>query len=208
MAYRPEADDPFSGGVKVPSLSWKDAPVGTIFSCEVLEPAKLLHSRNYETNQPDYWDPPANTNPKMSAVINVLVLAGPHSVGEQRSIWAQRPSNLFAAIAQAQQDAGARIAPGGKLHLKFTGETPHQNKRNNPIKNYAAKYEPGQPAQPDPFVGQAPQYASQAPQYAQAATTTAQTRPPTQTAQARPQPVQEALPGTSRRSTYGEAPPF
>ena len=141
-APRPQVDeDPFASAEKTPSLSWKNQPVGTIFTCEVLEPAKLLQSRNYETNEPDYWDK-EHTQPKMAAVINVLVQAGPHSVGEKRSIWAQKPSNLFAEIAEAQKTAGARLAPGGILQLKFVGEVPHTNPRNNPIKQYKARYSP------------------------------------------------------------------
>ena len=85
--YTPQSDDPFSGGTKVQSLSWRGLPVGSEFTLTVLEPAKLLHSRDFETNLPAYWnnDP---TQPKMSAVLNVRVVEGPHSVGEERSIWA------------------------------------------------------------------------------------------------------------------------
>ena len=133
--------DPFAGGVKIPSLSWRALPIGSVFTLRVTECAKLLHGKNFKTNLPDYWDE-AKTEKKMSAVINVEVLAGPHSVGELRSVWAQKPSDLFVAIAAAQAIAGAKIAPGGTLHLKFVGETPHADPKNNPIKNYAAKYVP------------------------------------------------------------------
>jgi hypothetical protein len=140
MAYVPDASDPFAGGKKSPSLSWKSLPVGSTFTLRVLEPAKLLQSNDFTTQKPKFWEDDP-TRPVMSAVINVEVLAGPHSVGEERSIWAQRPSDLFAAIAQAQQEAQARITTGGTLHLKFVGETKHPDPRMNPIKNYAAKYE-------------------------------------------------------------------
>lgn len=133
--------DPLEGGVRIPSLSWKALPVGTVFTCEVLEPAKLLQSRDYESNQPKFWDE-AKTQPVMAAVINVRVTAGPHSVGEDRSIWAQKPSSLFVALADAQKAAGVRIARGGVLQLRFAAETPHTNPRNNPIKNYQARYTP------------------------------------------------------------------
>jgi hypothetical protein len=163
MATTPyAANDPFSGGVRIPSLSWKALPIGSTFTLQVLEGAKLLQSRNFETNEPAYWDD-EKQNPVMSAVVNVRVLTGPHSVGEDRSIWAQKPSDLFAAIAAAQQAAGTQIAPGGTLHLRFIGETPHKDKRYSPIKNYAAKYDP--PTASDAFtetpVAQ-PQYAQPA----------------------------------------------
>jgi hypothetical protein len=151
MAYVPEYDDPFAGGEKVPSLSWKDLPVGSTFTLEILEAAKSLQSTNFESGQPDYWDE-EKTRPKMAAVINVRVLGGPHSVGEDRSIWAQIPSNMFIAIKEAQKAADARIAPGGTLHLRFTGTKPHENKRYSPIKQYEAKYvAPTGSTAPDPF---------------------------------------------------------
>jgi hypothetical protein len=156
MPYYPDMNDPFYGGEKTPSLSWKDVPVGTVFVCEIQEPAKLLQSRDFTTNEPAYWDD-AKQNPVMSAVLNVQVMAGPHSVGEARSIWAQVPSNLFVALKEAQKTAGAPFAPGGLLRLEFTGEKPHEKKGFNPIKQYSAKYKPPveQPGA-DPFDDPAP----------------------------------------------------
>lgn len=142
-------DDPFEGGIKVPSLSWRDLPVGSTFVLDVLEPAKLLQSRDFDTSEPAFWDPPTNSQPKMSAVVNTRVRSGPHSVGEDRSVWAAKPSSLFVAIANAQREAGQKIQPGGVLRLRFSGEKPHENKRFNAIKQYEAKYEP--PAGSDAF---------------------------------------------------------
>jgi len=153
VAYRSEPDDPF-GTQRTPALSWKGLPVGSVFVLTVLEPAKLLHSRNFETNRLDYWDA-ERTQPIMSAVVNVRVVSGPHSVGEERSVWAQKPSNLFAAIAEAQRVAESRMLPGGTLAIRFAGEVPHENKRYSPIKQYEARYTPPLGgAGPDPFHGQ------------------------------------------------------
>jgi hypothetical protein len=155
MAYVPQADDPFSGGEKIPSLSWKDLPVGSTFTVEILEPAKAIQSRDFETGELAFWDTDKQ-QPKMSAVINVHVLAGPHSIGEDRSIWAQIPSNILMAMKEAQKAAEARIETGGILHLKFTGTKPHENKRYSPIKQYVCKYEPpASTPQHDPFAEQA-----------------------------------------------------
>lgn len=136
-------DDPFAGGERTPSLSFKGLPIGSTFTLRVTEAAKAIQNRDFETNEPAFWDA-ACTQPKMSAVVKVEVISGPHSVGEARSVWAQKPSDLFSAIARAQQEAKAKIAPGGTLLLKFAGETPHTNARYSPIKNYAAKYTPPQ----------------------------------------------------------------
>ena len=148
-------EDPFASAEKTPSLSWKNQPINTVFVCEVLEAPKLLQTRNYKTGKPDYWDDDP-TQPKMAAVINVLVQAGPHSVGEKRSIWAQKPSNLFVEIREAQTTAGALIAPGGILQLKFVGEVPHSDPKNNPIKQYKARYSPPAGGSDDAFGDTAP----------------------------------------------------
>jgi hypothetical protein len=132
-------EDPF-GDVKIPSLSWKGLPIGASFTLEVIEPASLVQSRDYDSGEPAFWDA-EKTQPKMCGVINVRVLKGPNSVGELRSVWAKKPSSLYAAIATAQTEAQARILPGGILTLVFSGETKHENKRFNAIKNYTAKYE-------------------------------------------------------------------
>jgi hypothetical protein len=150
MAYRPDTEDPFNYD-RIPSLSWKDLPVGSTFALEVLEPAKSLQTTDFETQQPAFWDA-EQTRPKMAAVVNVRVLDGPHSVGEERSIWAQIPSNLFIAIRDAQKAAELKLAPGGTLYLRFTGTKPHENARFSPIKQYEAKYMPPATPVPDPFL--------------------------------------------------------
>ncbi|HEX6827106.1 MAG TPA: hypothetical protein VF077_12385 [Nitrospiraceae bacterium] len=149
--------DPFEGGERLPSLSWKNLPVHSTFRLTVLERAKALQSVDFESQKPAFWDE-EKTNPKMCAVLNVRVEEGPHSVGELRSIWAQIPSNLFVALRDAQKAAGAKFDEHGTLHLRFVGEQPHEKKGYNPIKQYAAKYTPPVQTQgPDPFLnGDAP----------------------------------------------------
>jgi hypothetical protein len=136
-----ETPDPFAGSTKTPSLSWHLCPIGTTFSLKILEAPKLLQSRDFDLGVPAWWDN-EHTQPKMSAVVNVRVLTGPHSVGEDRTIWAAKPSALFQAIAAAQDAAGERLAVGGTLSLRLHSEQPHKNKRFNPIKIYEAQYIP------------------------------------------------------------------
>ena len=143
--------DPFAGADKSPSLSFKD--VGTVYTGVVTEGPKLVQSRDFESGEPAFWPakPGETPNPKMSVVINLEV------DGEERSLWAPKPSAMFAALAAAQKDAGARIATGGTLSIKYTGDKPNEkNPRLNPQKLYAARY-----AAPDPF-GDAPQAAAPA----------------------------------------------
>jgi hypothetical protein len=125
--------DPFAGGTSTPSLSFKDAPVGTSFTCTVVEAPTLLQSRNFETGNPDFWP---DGNPKMSAVVKVTVN------GEERSIWAAKPSAMFAAIASAQQTAGQQITPGGTLVVTYTHDKPNENPRLNAAKQYSVVYTP------------------------------------------------------------------
>lgn len=146
--------DPFAGADKAPSISFKDAPVGTTFEGIVTEPPKLVQSRDYNTGEPAFWPakPGEQPNPKMSVVIRLLI------DGEERSLWAQKPSAMFGAIAEAQRSAGQRIEIGGTLAVKFTGEKAHTDpdkiRKNLPAqKLYAAKYTPKVAS--DPFAAPA-----------------------------------------------------
>jgi hypothetical protein len=148
--------DPFAGGTSVPAVSFKNAPVGATVILEVTERPELVQSRDYETNQPAFWP---DGNPKMSAVVKGTVN------GELRSVWAQKPSSLFTAIKQAQEQAGAAIEPGGVLTVQFIGEEPTDNPRKAPRKLYSATYRP--PAVAAAFAGPAPQQQATPPTWAQ-----------------------------------------
>lgn len=151
-------DDPFAGADKVPSISFKDAPVGTTYEGVVTEAPKLVQSRDFNTGEPAFWPakPGEAPNPKMSVVIRLLLEGG-----EERSLWAQKPSAMFAAIGEAQKQAGQRIDVGGTLAVKFTGEKAHTDpekiRKNLPAqKLYAARYTPpaAKPAE-DPWGSEA-----------------------------------------------------
>lgn len=148
--------DPFAGAEKAPSLSFKDMPVGTTYTGVVTEGPKLVQSRDFNTGEPAFWPasrPGEEPNPKMSVVINLDV------EGEPRSLWAAKPSAMFAALAEAQKKAGAKIEAGATLSVRFTGEEKHTDpdkiRRGLPAKKlYSAKLEPA-PAKPaaDVFAG-------------------------------------------------------
>ena len=144
----PQYVDPFAGGTSTPSVSWKDAPVGTVVEGIVIEPPELVQSRDFDTDEPAFW-PASNGqpgNPKMAAVIKLSI------DGEERAVWAVKPSAMFAAIADAIKHAGAPIAVGGTLTMKYTGDKPNSNPKKNPAKQFACRYTP--PAAPpaaDPF---------------------------------------------------------
>ena len=141
--------DPFAGGSSTPSLSFKGAPVGTTYEGTVVESPDLVHSRNFDTNLPDYW--PAKVgetpSPKMAAVVKIVM-----ADGEERAIWAIQPSAMFAAIKAAANHAGVKIDIGGTLAVKYTGDKPANDPRKNAAKQYVARYTPpAAAATADPF---------------------------------------------------------
>lgn len=120
---------------KAPSLSFRDAAVGTTYKGIITARPKLVQSRDFESGEPKTWP---DGNPVMSVVVILDV------DGEARSLWAQRPSSMFAALVEAQKVAGAGpMEEGGTLYVKFVGEKPNaKNPRLNPAKQYAARYVP------------------------------------------------------------------
>jgi len=144
MATYPQqqSTDPLSYE-KAPSLSFKDAPVGTVFTGTITSAPKLVQARDFDSGNPKTWP---DGNPVMSVVIILDVN------GEPRSVWAQKPSSMFAALVAAQKEANAGpMQEGGTLAIKFIGEAPNtKNPKLNPAKQYAARYTPPV-AQVDPF---------------------------------------------------------
>lgn len=133
--------DPFASANSAPAVSWKDAVVGTVVTMVVTEAPALVQSRDFKTKEPATWP---DGNPKMAVVINGTV------DGEDRSLWASKPSALFGALADAQKASGKRIAPGDTIAVKFTGTKPTSG---DPQKLFAAKHTPGTPPTPDAFAG-------------------------------------------------------
>ena len=126
--------DMFAGGDTVPSVSFKDAPVGASVTGVVTVAPSLVQSRDFKTGQPAFWP---DNNPKMSVVTRIAL---PN--GEERGLWAAKPSAMFAAIAEAQKTAGALIAVGGTLTITLTGTKPAENPQMSPQKLYSVVYVP------------------------------------------------------------------
>lgn len=130
--------DPFAGGEGNPSLSFKDKPHGTTYRGRVAELPALVQSRDFETGNPATWP---DGNPKM-VVCTTLEIDG-----QLFSLWAPKPSALFAAIKEAQNAVGQQIAIGGTLEVTYTHDEPNKtNPRLNPAKQYRVTYTP-----PDAF---------------------------------------------------------
>lgn len=154
-AYPTQQDqpvDPFAGGESKESVSFKDMPVGTSYTLEVTEAPQLVQATDYESRQPAFW---SDGNPKMTVVTGVVDTA----TGEEKNLWAAKPSALFRAIGDAQKASGAQIKVGDTLVVTFSGEKPNEkNPRLNPQKLYTVQHTAG-----DAFSEAAP---AQAPQQA------------------------------------------
>ena len=133
-----DQNDPFAGSTKTPSVSFKDLPVGSSQTGTVVEAPKMVQSTNFDTGEPDFWDA-ARTQPKMSVVTRLRM-----DDGEERSLWAQKPSAMFRAIGDAQQKAGKLLGVGDKVTVTFTGERANPDKpRLAPQKQYEVVITPG-----------------------------------------------------------------
>lgn len=156
--YNQQATDPFAGADSKESVSFKDTPVGTAYTLTVTEAPQLVQARDYESRQPAFWP---DGNPKMAVVTGVVDTA----TGEEKNLWAAKPSALFRAIGDAQKASGSQIKPGDTLVVTFSGEKPNEkNPHLNPQKLYTVQHTPGdafadQPQQPapQPAQQQAPQ---------------------------------------------------
>lgn len=126
-------NDPFAS-TSAPSVSFDKAPIGTSYTGTVLELPAMVQARDFETGNPATWP---DGNPKMTVVTKLSVN------GEERSLWAPKPSAMFAAISDAQKAAGAALAIGGTLTVTYVGDKPNAtNPRLNPAKQYSATYQP------------------------------------------------------------------
>lgn len=145
-------DDPFAERPKSKAISWAEAPDGATITLKLDGPASKAQKRSYD--DPDvllYWDK-EQTKPRYQAVVNGTLIAGDLGTDseELRSLWADIPSSLFAAIAAAQTKAGVKLAANGLLTVKLTGRKKNPDKpRNKPANQFAARYEP--PAESDPW---------------------------------------------------------
>ena len=136
-------DDPLSGE-SVPSLSFKDAVVGTAYTGTISKRARLLQQRDFETGSLAQWD---DGNPKMAVVIDLDIQ------GDTFALWAPKPSAMFAALVAAQKaaDAGTMVE-GGQLTVEFVGTEPNKkNPRLNAQKLYRCHYVPPAVRPQDPL---------------------------------------------------------
>ncbi len=138
------SEDPFEHKdyPKSETVSWAKVPVGGIVHGILEGPARQLQSRDFKTKLPATWP---DGNPKYSAVVNLTV------DGKSMAIWAEKPSALFRALAEALDGAGgAKFAKGGELWVKRLPDVPSKG-GGNPAHQFTAKYVPPKVTDEPPF---------------------------------------------------------
>ncbi len=147
-----DIDDFIHGSRGAPSA--KFPAVGTVVKGAIATKPEVSQRRDIDGNLMT-WD---DGNPRMQLVITLQTDERDPDVEDDvglRRIFAPRPSNLLAAIADALKKSGARLEPGGTLAVKFTGEKPHERKGYNAIKEYVAQYQPPAGPSGDDLLGAA-----------------------------------------------------
>jgi hypothetical protein len=138
----PAPPDPF--GEKRPSLSFKNAPIGTTYVGTIIEEPRTVQSRDFKTKEPKFY---RDGNPMWSVVVGLLV------DGEERSLWCNWPSSMQRALGEAHRKyKGLKL--GGKLAVRLVGENPQDDPSLSPEKLYEVFYQPPMESQSQP--GQPP----------------------------------------------------
>lgn len=143
-----EEIDGFEGSEKTPAVSWKDVTDGAVYVIEVEEVTPGVQQRNYDTDEPDWWDA-EKTQPKLATVVRGTVLEGPKDTGELRALWVAKPSQLFSQLRDAQKESGV-IKKGSKVSIKLVRREQVEGKKFQ--RNvYAVKHEAPAPVAADGF---------------------------------------------------------
>jgi hypothetical protein len=148
--------DPLEGTEKRPSVSFRDAAVGTTKVLEVQSFSRSAQTTDFDTGKPAFWknDDGTQGNPKMAVVFDVEDT----QTGEALALWCPLPSSMKTAVLAAQKASGARISPGGTLKVTLERLEPNKDRKKAPQKIYKATYTPPAPGagEPDALAGSAP----------------------------------------------------
>lgn len=126
----------------VPSLSFKDAPVGTSYTGTITD-LRTVQVRNFDDpNKLEFWD---DGKPKLQIEVTLATDYIDDSVEEDDGtrrvyLFGQK---LSAAKAEMKAKGFEKLEKGFKFTITFTGEKPATNKRYNPVKQYSIGLEAG-----------------------------------------------------------------
>lgn len=133
MSWDPFMVEPTYESVKFPTP-------GTAIVGEVMEVGELRQAKDFETKAPAVWK---SGRPKMQLRI-LLKPDGADTV----ALYVTQFTNLFEAIQNARTGAGAPLAVGGKLWVKYTGDVAVEGSTTLKAKGYTAAYKA---PEADPF---------------------------------------------------------
>lgn len=128
------------GTRSIPSISFKDAEVGTAFT-GVISDLRTVQVRSFDTGEPEYWD---DGKPKLQIEVTLATEYLDDSIEEDDGT---RRVYLFgqklAAAKQEMKSKGiGKLEKGMKFTITFVGEKPASNKKYNNVKLYGIELEP------------------------------------------------------------------
>lgn len=123
--------DPFAPAPMYPSVKF---PLpGAEMDMYITELGEWRQAIDFETKLPAVW--------KSGAQKMQLRILGDVD-GVESALYVTQFSNLFKAIQKARHDAGAELAPLGRLQVRYTGDVPVEGNKILKAKEYVAKYTP------------------------------------------------------------------
>lgn len=130
----------FLNGGGIPSAKFE---VGTLWKGPILE-LDVVQQRDFMTQQLKTWP---DGNPMMQLVVTIQTEVRDPAVEDddgRRRIFVGG-KRIREAVAAAVKASRAKIAVGGMIAVKCTGEEPNENPKLSPAKLYVAEYQPPSP---------------------------------------------------------------
>ena len=127
--------------VSVPSLSFKDAKIGTSYTGTIID-LQTVQVRDFATGDPKFWD---DGKPQLQVQVTLDTdLRDPEiddDNGERRVyLFGQK---LIAAKAALKESGLAKFELGTEFTIKLSGEKPAKTKGFNPVKQYEISVKKG-----------------------------------------------------------------
>lgn len=130
-------------------MSWKNKPVGTSVSGVVAREPRTMQSRDYDTDELEFWDSPANTQPKLQMAIYLdlgITHPDPTMYPDHDGVWAlyvRQSTQAHKELREVVRKSGAKsIEVGGRLTFTYIGDGEQKNPKFNPPKHFRIEYQP------------------------------------------------------------------
>ncbi len=129
------------GTRSIPSISFKDAKVGTSFTGTITD-LRTVQVRSYDTGEPEFWD---DGKPKLQIEVTLATSYLDDSLeGDDGTRRVYLFGQKLAAAKQEMKNKGfSKLEKGMKFTISFVGEKPASNKKYNNVKLYGIELEKG-----------------------------------------------------------------